>query len=167
MVAIAYGVAFAGIEARLVEVQAAVAPGLPAFTVVGLPDKAVSEARERIRAAFAAEFTRLWREERRGIVHEASLYEDQGHGLASETARIRCMDRIRRQAIGVIGVELHRRILGLAHNADFEAIADQGLRAACEARALRLGRLCAVERGCVTLADAVEMARVLNGQDCL
>lgn len=54
MVAIAYGVAFDGIEARLVEVQAAVAPGLPAFNVVGLPDKAVSEARERIRAAFAA-----------------------------------------------------------------------------------------------------------------
>lgn len=54
MVAIAYSVAFDGIEARLVEVQAAVAPGLPAFNVVGLPDKAVSEARERIRAAFAA-----------------------------------------------------------------------------------------------------------------
>lgn len=54
MVAVAYSVAFDGVEARLVEVQAAVAPGLPAFTVVGLPDKAVSEARERIRAAFAA-----------------------------------------------------------------------------------------------------------------
>lgn len=54
MVAIAYTVAFDGIDARLVEVQAAVAPGLPGFTVVGLPDKAVSEARERIRAAFGA-----------------------------------------------------------------------------------------------------------------
>lgn len=54
MVAIAYGVAFDGIDARLVEVQAAIAPGLPAFTVVGLPDKAVSEARERVRAAFGS-----------------------------------------------------------------------------------------------------------------
>ncbi|HRO14460.1 MAG TPA: YifB family Mg chelatase-like AAA ATPase, partial [Paracoccus sp. (in: a-proteobacteria)] len=54
MVAIAYSVAFDGIEARLVEVQASVAPGLPAFTIVGLPDKAVSEARERVRAAFGA-----------------------------------------------------------------------------------------------------------------
>ena len=54
MVAIAYTVAFDGIEARLVEVQAAVSPGLPSFTIVGLPDKAVSEARERIRAAFGA-----------------------------------------------------------------------------------------------------------------
>ncbi len=54
MVAIAFTVAFDGIEARLVEVQAAVSPGIPSFSIVGLPDKAVSEARERIRAAFSA-----------------------------------------------------------------------------------------------------------------
>ena len=34
--------------------QVQVAPGLPAFHVVGLPDKAVSEARERVRAALTA-----------------------------------------------------------------------------------------------------------------
>lgn len=50
----AYTVAFQGVEARLVEVQCSIAPGLPAFSVVGLPDKAVSEARERVRAAFSA-----------------------------------------------------------------------------------------------------------------
>ena len=54
MVAIAYTVAFEGLEGRLVEVQCAVAPGLPAFTIVGLPDKAVTEAKERVRAAFSA-----------------------------------------------------------------------------------------------------------------
>lgn len=54
MVARAYTVAFEGIEARPVEVQCAVTPGLPAFTIVGLPDKAVSEARERVRAALTA-----------------------------------------------------------------------------------------------------------------
>ena len=47
-------VAFEGIEARAVDVQVQVAPGLPAFHVVGLPDKAVSEARERVRAALTA-----------------------------------------------------------------------------------------------------------------
>lgn len=51
--AIAYTVAFEGVEARLVEVQCSVAPGMPGFGIVGLPDKAVSEARERVRAAFA------------------------------------------------------------------------------------------------------------------
>jgi magnesium chelatase family protein len=51
MVARAYTVAFEGVEARIVEVQCAVAPGLPSFALVGLPDKAVSEARERVRMA--------------------------------------------------------------------------------------------------------------------
>ena len=54
MVAIAQTVAFEGVEGRLVEVQCSVAPGLPGFSIVGLPDKSVSEARERVRAAFAA-----------------------------------------------------------------------------------------------------------------
>jgi magnesium chelatase family protein len=43
--------AFAGIDAQAVEVQVQIAPGLPAFLVVGLPDKAVAESRERVRAA--------------------------------------------------------------------------------------------------------------------
>ena len=47
-------VAFEGIDARAVDVQVQVAPGLPAFTIVGLPDKAVSEARERVRSAMVA-----------------------------------------------------------------------------------------------------------------
>ena len=47
-------VAFLGLEARAVEVQVQVAPGVPAFVVVGLPDKAVAESRERVRAALSA-----------------------------------------------------------------------------------------------------------------
>src|SRR5690242_21706253 len=47
-------VAFEGIEARSVDVQVQVAPGLPRFNIVGLPDKAVSEAKERVRAALIA-----------------------------------------------------------------------------------------------------------------
>jgi len=54
MTALAYTVAFEGIEARMVEVQCAVAPGIPAFSIVGLPDKAVSEARERVRSALSS-----------------------------------------------------------------------------------------------------------------
>ena len=54
MVAHAYTVAFEGIRARPVEVQCALTPGLPGFSIVGLPDKAVSEAKERVRAALAA-----------------------------------------------------------------------------------------------------------------
>lgn len=54
MVARAYTVAFEGVTARTVEVQCAVTPGLPAFSIVGLPDKAVSEARDRVRTALNA-----------------------------------------------------------------------------------------------------------------
>lgn len=54
MVARTFTVAFEGVEARPVEVQCAISPGLPSFSVVGLPDKAVSEAKERVRAALAA-----------------------------------------------------------------------------------------------------------------
>lgn len=54
MTARAYTVAFQGLEARLVEVQCAIVPGLPAFALVGLPDKAVTEAKERVRTAVSA-----------------------------------------------------------------------------------------------------------------
>ena len=47
-------VAFVGIEARPVEVQVQVSPGNPYFGIVGLPDKAVAESRERVRAALHA-----------------------------------------------------------------------------------------------------------------
>jgi magnesium chelatase family protein len=54
MVAHVATVAFLGLEARAVEVQVQIAPGLPSFIVVGLPDKAVAESRERVRSALAA-----------------------------------------------------------------------------------------------------------------
>src|SRR4029450_10016580 len=54
MVAIVSTVAYLGLEARAVEVQVQLASGLPAFVIVGLPDKAVAESRERVRAALAS-----------------------------------------------------------------------------------------------------------------
>ncbi len=46
--------AFLGIEARPVDVQVHIGPGLPNVSIVGLPDKAVAESRERVRAALHA-----------------------------------------------------------------------------------------------------------------
>ena len=54
MCASAATVAFSGLEARPVEVQVQLAGGQPGMVIVGLGDKAVSEARERVRAAFAS-----------------------------------------------------------------------------------------------------------------
>jgi magnesium chelatase family protein len=54
VVAIISTVAYLGLEARAVEVQCQIAPGVPRFVVVGLPDKAVAESRERVQAAISA-----------------------------------------------------------------------------------------------------------------
>jgi len=47
-------VAFQGVETRPVDVQVQLAGGLPSFAIVGLPDKAVAESKERVRAALTA-----------------------------------------------------------------------------------------------------------------
>ncbi len=51
MVAHINTVSFQGIEVRAVDVQVQLSNGLPAFNIVGLPDKAVAESKERVRAA--------------------------------------------------------------------------------------------------------------------
>ncbi|MBU6235201.1 MAG: YifB family Mg chelatase-like AAA ATPase [Alphaproteobacteria bacterium] len=54
MVSSVHTVAFSGIDVLPIEVQVQLASGLPAFTIVGLPDKAVGESRERVRGALHA-----------------------------------------------------------------------------------------------------------------
>ncbi len=51
VVARAYAAALVGVEGHLVEVEADLALGLPGLTVTGLPDAALAEARDRVRAA--------------------------------------------------------------------------------------------------------------------
>ena len=46
-------VAFNGINAQIVNVQVSITSGIPGFVIVGLPDKAVNESKERIRAVLA------------------------------------------------------------------------------------------------------------------
>ncbi len=47
-------VTFSGLDVLDVDLQVQISLGLPAFTIVGLPDKAVAESKERVRAAFQA-----------------------------------------------------------------------------------------------------------------
>src|SRR5947209_8407241 len=51
MLAKALSCAVVGLDSALVEVEVDLAQGLPALTIVGLPDAAVQEAKERVRAA--------------------------------------------------------------------------------------------------------------------
>ena len=54
MLASVQSLGLSGIEGYLVSVEAFTADGLPMFEVVGLPDAAVKESRERVRAAMAS-----------------------------------------------------------------------------------------------------------------
>ena len=109
-------------------------------------------------AAFDAEFRRLWASERTGMLYPVCLFEDQGH--SSEPARDAVLSAIWQDALGFCGVEMHRRILGLAHNADFESIEDPRARAPLEARSLMMGRAVVLDRGGITDAAALAaMAR--------
>jgi 5-methylthioribose kinase len=88
---------------------------------------------------FRAEFERLWMTERTGMLYARSLFEDQGDTAGATGSLARVMTQLEQDLFGFAGVEIHRRILGLAHNADFETIKDEDLRAACETRALNFG----------------------------
>ena len=114
--------------------------------------------------AFAAEFRHLWRTERTGMLYPASLFEEQGHdsGPACEAV----LAEVMRDAWAFCGIEMHRRCLSLAHNADFEEIADEALRARLEARNLAMGA--ALVHGADGIADVAAVtrtAREFNGRD--
>lgn len=112
---------------------------------------------------FRAEFARLWEVERNGILYQRSLFEDQGDALGSHQALERVLSGVWVDMLGFAGIEIHRRILGLAHNADFETIADTGLRARCETKALKLGRHLAVNRRFIhTIAEVNDLAERLE-----
>lgn len=114
-------------------------------------------------STFRAEFSRLWRSERNGILYQRSLFEDRGDTLGSEQALDHVLHDIWVDMLGFAGVEIHRRILGLAHNADFESIEDRDLRAACETKALKFGRQIAVNRATIHgLAEVNGLARRLQ-----
>ena len=95
---------------------------------------------------FRNEFSSLWHSERTGILYQRQLFEDQNDALGSAQALDQFLHGIWVDMLGFAGVEMHRRILGLAHNADFELIVDINMRAACETKALKLGRHLAVNR---------------------
>lgn len=116
-------------------------------------------------SVFRAEFAHLWRTERNGILYERSVFEDRGDTLGSEQALNTLLAEIWTDLLGFAGVECHRRILGLAHNADFETIEDLDLRAQCERPALRFGRQLAVNRAHFHSIDEVnEMARIIAAE---
>ena len=129
--------AFSGIEAVPVEVQVQISSGLPAFLVVGLPDKAVGEARERVRAALTAMGLSL--PPRRVLINlaPADLLKEGSHfDLPMALAVLAAMDVLPREDIS------HYAAIGeLSLNGTLNPVAGV-LPAAIGAGALELGLIC-------------------------
>jgi len=112
---------------------------------------------------FQREFARLWRTERHGTLYPDTVLSKRGQPSAAEQALAQRLNAIWRDMLGFAGVEMHRRILGLAHIIEFETIEDDDLRAGCEARALKLGRYIVVNRRSLRdMQSVLEMAGLLQ-----
>jgi 5-methylthioribose kinase len=115
---------------------------------------------------FESGFRHLWATERTGMLYPASLFEDQGHD--STPACDAVLTDIWHDAWTICGIEMHRRCLSLAHNADFEDIEDESVRAPLEARNLMMGAsLIQNARTYKHVSDVTELARQFNRKDCL
>jgi magnesium chelatase family protein len=134
--------AFSGIEAVPVEVQVQISAGLPAFLVVGLPDKAVGEARERVRAALTAMGLSL--PPKRVLINlaPADLLKEGSHfDLPIALAVLGAMDVVPREDLGEFAA------LGeLSLDGSLNAVAGV-LPAAIAAAAAGLGLICPAAQG--------------------
>ena len=94
------------------------------------------------------------------------MFEDQGH--SSEPACEALLKDVWADALTICGIEMHRRTLSLAHNADFEEIENIAVRAPLEARNLMMGADLILKAE--TIADTsslVAIARDFNKRNIL
>jgi 5-methylthioribose kinase len=118
---------------------------------------------------FVARFCDLWTQHgAAGALTPAAVFgADAAARAAAQTAFVR---DLLPDALLFGGCVMIRRLVGIAHNADFEAIEDADVRAVCEARALRLGRELAVRRhefaSIEAVAEASAAARADGREPC-
>jgi 5-methylthioribose kinase len=114
---------------------------------------------------FRDRFAALWRSEAKGDAYPANLFDDPAGSDALAAERKRVLDEFFADMVGFAAVKTIRRILGFAHNIDFEWIADADRRADCERAALRLARTMLVHPADFTrAADITAAARHFRGE---
>jgi 5-methylthioribose kinase len=118
----------------------------------------VLETIEQVWTEFARKFLELWRSDVRGDAYPVTLFAGNAGAERLETERQVYMARLFADTVGFAAAKTIRRILGLAHNIDFELIEDEKLRATCEARSLRLARDMLVNSGSYPSVAAVTRA---------
>jgi 5-methylthioribose kinase len=118
------------------------------------------EQLEAIWTTFETEFSRLWHE--RGS-YAGSLCNprlERDSPTLSGQALVWRLQRIWDDAMGFAGCEMIRRIVGLAHIADFETIIDPDRRAECERRSILVARSLLLQRAqCQCMSDVTAWAR--------
>ena len=98
-----------------------------------------------------------------GVGEDQLLRPGEAGAARLETERQAYMARLFGDTVGFAAAKIIRRILGLAHNIDFELIEDPNRRAICEARSLRLARAMMVETAAFpTIASVTKAARELR-----
>ena len=115
----------------------------------------VLETTQEICRRFRAKFLELWRSHAKGDAYPTCLFPGALGEARLDIERQHYMDRLFQDTVGFAGAKIVRRILGLAHNIDFEWIEDKARRATCEARALRLARELLVNASSFTSIEAV------------
>jgi 5-methylthioribose kinase len=117
---------------------------------------------EAVWSGFSRRFLEFWRAGDSGDAYPASLFASDDDRAAMEKERARFMRVLFQDTLAFAGAKMIRRILGLAHVEDLEAIADPELRASCEVKALRLARELLVRPNRFSsMADVVGAARAL------
>lgn len=107
---------------------------------------------------FAEKFLALWRSEALGDAYPQTLFIGPAGEARLESERLAYMDRLFQDTLGFAAAKIIRRILGLAHNIDFELIEDPHRRAVCEARSLQLARTLMLETPSFATIGAVTRA---------
>jgi 5-methylthioribose kinase len=116
------------------------------------------ETIENVWAQFSRKFVELWRTGAHGDAYPAALFAGEAGGARLEAERQAYMERLFRDTVAFAAAKIIRRILGLAHNIDFEWIEDTKLRAICEARSLRLARVMLLDAPSIPTISAVTRA---------
>lgn len=120
---------------------------------------------EAVWTGFEQRFLDLWRNCASGDAYHESLFVSDDDHQALEKERRRFMRELFGDTLAFGGAKMIRRILGLAHVEDIEAIENPELRARCERKALRLAReLLVASGGFSGMGDVTGAARAIERQ---
>jgi 5-methylthioribose kinase len=125
------------------------------------------ETVEHVWYMFVEKFTMIWEEQGwtgDGCAASAFGPDAAGGGNARAVAQKRFFDELWDETVSFAGAVLIRRIVGIAHVADMEEIADQEIRARCEKRALTFGRRLLIGGG-AEFKDVGTLISVLANSD--